>query len=104
MYLLCEYHTGIQSLLVNELFDRVASCNRIRIASSTLTALFCKSLFGWVCPDRLCGLWVHLRDIRRTKLCDEKLIGVGNLPGHFVVASYPLQAPTLLVDSRQPSS
>ena len=44
------------------------------------------------------------RDIRRTKLCDEKLIGVGNLPGHFVVVSCPLQEPTLLVGSHQPSS
>ena len=71
---------------------------------SRLKALFYKSLFGWVCPDRLCGLWVHLRDIRRTNFCDEKLIGVGDLPGRFVVASCPLQAPTLLVDVHQPSS
>jgi hypothetical protein len=41
---------------------------------------------------------------KNKSLCDEKLFGVGNLPGRFVVASCPLRVPTLLVDAHQPSS
>lgn len=45
-------------------------------APSLDTLLSCGSLLWRVCPNRFCGLWVGLTEVRRTKVCNKKLIKV----------------------------